>query len=237
MEQYIPVLQVLDDVNKLTNFVDCFRHYTIKHNREKPESGIFYAGAIGLGCNIGIRKIANVSVGVNENTLVNTCNWYFSVDNLNDANNQIIKYINKLTLPYVYIKQLNSLHSAADGQKYAINADSLNSNYSFKYFGNGKGSTVYSFIDERGVLFHSTVISASEREASYVIDGIHGNEEVKTDVISTDTHGFTEIVFGATHLMGISFAPRIKKPQEQSLYSFAPINSYVKKGYKVLPSR
>jgi hypothetical protein len=34
---------------------------------------------------------------------------------------------------------------------------SLNANYSFKYFGQGKGVSAYSFIDERHFLFHSTV--------------------------------------------------------------------------------
>ena len=44
-------------------------------------------------------------------------------------------------------------------------ADSLNANYSFKYFGKGKGVSIYSFIDKRHLLFYSTVISAAEREA------------------------------------------------------------------------
>jgi TnpA family transposase len=40
------------------------------------------------------------------------------------------------------------------------------------------------------VLFHSTVISAAERESAYVIDGLMHNDVVKSDVHSTDTHGY-----------------------------------------------
>jgi hypothetical protein len=43
-----------------------------------------------------------------------------------------------------------------------------------------------------------TVISAAEREAAYVIDGLMHNEVVKSDIHSTDTHGYSEFVFGAT---------------------------------------
>jgi DNA-binding transcriptional MerR regulator len=41
--------------------------------------------------------------------------------------------------------------------------------------GQNKGVSVYSFIDERHLLFYSTVISAAEREAAYVIDGLLHN--------------------------------------------------------------
>ena len=40
------------------------------------------------------------------------------------------------------------------------------------------------------MLFHSTVISAAERESAYVIDGLMHNDVVKSDVHSTDTHGY-----------------------------------------------
>jgi hypothetical protein len=56
----------------------------------------------------------------------------------------------------------------------------------FKYFGQNKGISVYSFVDERHLLFYSTVISSSEREAAYVIDGLLHNETIKSDIHSTD---------------------------------------------------
>ena len=72
------------------------------------------------------------------------------------------------------------LHTSSDGQKFEVKVESLNANHSFKYFGKGKGVSVYSFIDERHLLFHSTVISAAERESAYVIDGLMHNDVVKS---------------------------------------------------------
>jgi len=63
---------------------------------------------------------------------------------------------------------------------------------------------------ERHLLFHSTVISAAERESAYVIDGLMHNDVVKSDVHSTDTHGYSEMIFGTMHLFWFSYAPRIK---------------------------
>ena len=58
-------------------------------------------------------------------------------------------------------------------------------------------STFFAGIDERHFLFYSTVISSAEREAAYVIDGLLHNDVIKSDIHSTDTHGYTENNFGA----------------------------------------
>ena len=235
--QYTPIIQVLLAINETTGFIDAFGHHAIKHNKPKPDDNIFFAGIIALGCNIGVRKMSRISVGISEATLVRACNWYFSLDNIDEANNKIIKLINKLSLPSLFVKQKSLLRGSGDAEKVVVNADSLNANASFKYYGNSKGSSVYTFIDERQVLFHSLVFSSSEREASFVIDGLLCNEEIKIDIFSTDTHGYSEIIFGVTELLGISFAPRIKKSQDQLLYAFETIQNYSKKEYKILPHR
>ena len=115
-------------------------------------------------------------------------------------------------------QQRYSLHTASDGQKFEVKTDSLNANYSFKYFGKGQGVTANTFIDERNLLWHSLVFSASERESAYVIDGLMHNDVIKSDIHSTDTHGYSEAIFATTHLLGFSYAPRIKNLKEQTLY-------------------
>ena len=78
-------------------------------------------------------------------------------------------------------------------------------------------------------------MSSTEREAAYVIDGLMKNDVVKSDIHSTDSHGYTELIFGLTHLLGISFAPRIKNFKEQNLYSLKPRKNYTEKEYLILP--
>jgi TnpA family transposase len=45
------------------------------------------------------------------------------------------------------------------------------------------------------------------------------NDAVKSDVHSTDTHGYSEIDFAATHLPGFEFAPWIKSVNRQQIYA------------------
>ena len=145
--------------------------------------------------------------------------------------------MDSLILPDRLRKDKEKLHTASDGQKYPIRVDSLNANYSYKYKLNKPAVTAYTFIDSRHFLFHSNVISSSEREAAYVIDGLIQNDIVKSDIHSTDTHGYTELIFGVTHLLGFSFAPRIKNIKKQRLYSFKTKKHYENLDYKILPDR
>lgn len=143
--------------------------------------------------------------------------------------------MSKLDLPNILKKNKKITHTSSDGQKYRTSVESYNSNYSYKYLGLGKTVTVYTFNDDRHFLFHSTVISSTEREAAYVIDGLMNNDVVKSDIHSTDTHGYSEMIFGVTHLLGFSFAPRIKNFKEQRLYCFSSEQrkEYEKKSYKI----
>ena len=181
--------------------------------------------------------MAQISTGINENTLSNTVNWYFTRKSLHDANQNIVNTIHQLSLSSIFLTDKKQEHSASDGSKFGVSVDSLLANYSFKYFGKEKGISVYTFVDERQSLFHSLVMSASEREAAYVIDGLNNNDVPHIDIHSTDTHGYTESIFAATHFLGISFAPRLKKVGKQCIYAFSAKNTYEGKGYKILPSR
>lgn len=233
----VPIFKILSEVNRATQFTRCFTHHNIKNAKRYSNEDVCMAGIIGLGCNIGVPKMGLISAGINPNTLKNTVNWYFSQKSLDEANKQIILLINKLSLPNVFISDQCARHSSSDGRKVNVAVESLLANFSFKYFGRGKGVSIYTFIDEKQALFHSTVISASEREAAYVIDGLNNNDVIKSDIHSTDTHGYTESIFATTHFMGCTFAPRIKNVAEQCIYAFSSKSTYENKGYQILPSR
>lgn len=235
--RFVSLFEVLSTINSLSKFTDYFEHLQVKNNRNKPNSTIFFAGIIGYGCNVGIRKIAKISKNINRNVLENTINWYFTHDNIMRANDSILELLDQLQLPRIFKKDQELTHTSSDGQKYSIAVESLNSNYSYKYFGKGKGVSIYSFIDESHRLFYSTVINPAEREAAYVIDGLMYNDVVQSDIHSTDTHGYSEVIFAITHLLGISFAPRIKNFKDQQLYSVDSPLSFKDRNYVVIPSK
>jgi len=143
-----------------------------------------------------------------------------SKENVQATNDRIVGAMDQMELPNVYRRSQNQLHTSSDGQKFEVRTDSLNANYFFKYFGKEQGASAYSFIDERSLLWHSLVFSAAERESAYVIDDLMHNDVVKSDIHSTDTHGYSEVIFAGNSPLGFSYAPRIKNLKKQSLYIF-----------------
>jgi len=233
--KYISMLEMLATVDHATNFLDEFEHWQIKYQRARPAKKILFAGVIGYGCDIGHRKLAQISKQINEGDLDNAVNWYFSLQNVQGANDRILRLTDRMSLPNIYRRQSDVLHTSSDGQKLEVAVDSLNANYSFKYLGKDKGVSVVTFIDMRDLMWHSTVISSAEREAAYVIDGLMHNDVIKSDVHSTDTHGYSEIIFAATYLLRFEFAPRIKGVGRQQLYAFKHRKHYEELGYLLLP--
>lgn len=235
-DSFVSLFEILSTIGELCKFTDSLEYWQVKYSRERPSDHAFFASIIGYGCNLGIRKVSRISRNVNLSELESVVNWYFTNENLLRANDKILAMIENLQLPKLFKRNQDVMHTSSDGQKFNIGVESLNAGYSYKYFGKGKGVSVYSFIDECHRLFYSTVINSSEREAAYVIDGLLHNDVVQSDIHSTDTHGYSEIVFAVTHLLGISFAPRIKDFRDQNLYSFDAVSDIKNLGYKILPT-
>lgn len=218
----VPLAQVLETVNIHCGILRSFEHWQQTHVRQTTSHPALLAGVMGLGCGIGIRKMARISSSVTESELDHTVNWRFSLENIRAANDAVVKAMDAMKLPNLYRQTQDRLHTASDGQKFEVRGDSLHASRSFKYFGQGQGVSAYTFVDERNFLWHSLMISAADRESAYVIDGLMHNDVVKSDIHSTDTHGYTEAIFGLTHMLGFSFAPRIKGIGKQTLYAFKP---------------
>ena len=237
--EVIPLVDVLADIAESTEFLESFTHFTLKGSRRNPENETLIAGIIALGCNIGVRKMGKITKELGAEKLENTVKWHFTRENVSDANNRIIEVTDRLAIPK-YLKELvNELHTSSDGQKFGVSVPSIHSSYSYKYFNSGKGVSAYGFIDEYNRVFHDTVISATGREAAYVLDGLLYNDVVESTIHSTDTHGYTEVIFGVCNSLGIEFAPRIKSPGNQVIYTFKdrPKRYYEAMSYRILPEK
>ncbi|MCA9470939.1 MAG: Tn3 family transposase [Nitrospirales bacterium] len=226
--QYIALTEILATVDRLTHFLSEFKHGHYQPRESRPPTRAFLAGVLGLGCGIGVRKLARISWHVQEGQVEHTVHWYFTPTTVRAANDRILQMVEQLPLPDIYRRSEDVLQTSSDGQKFEVPAESLNANFSYKYFGKGQGVSVYSFIDERHLLFYSTVLSAAERESAYVLDGLLYQDGLPSTIHSTNTHGYSELVFGAMHLLGFAYAPRIKNFQRQRLYAFKELRRHAR---------
>jgi TnpA family transposase len=233
---YVPLTEILSTVNEATGFTDSLAHLQQQYARPVSRA-VFFAGIIGLGCGIGLRKMARISGTIREDALEHAANWHFSRENLIAANDRIVAFMDGLELPEIYRRKPNQSHTASDGQKFEVTVDSLTANHSYKYFGKGQGVSVYTYVSDKALLWYSTVFSAAERDSAYVIDGLMHNDVVRSTIHSTDTHGYSEVIFGTSHFLDISYAPRIKNLKRQTLYGFKSTSQEERKSWVVQPDK
>ncbi|GAB2566660.1 hypothetical protein GCM10027190_15640 [Spirosoma areae] len=197
----ISLQEVLATVDSLTHFTDSLTHWQPKHIPNRPNTSLFLAGLMALGCNVGVRRMAQITRQVSEKGLDEVVKWYFSLENLRQASDVIVNYTKQLKLR-IHLKDDPDLtYTSSDGQKVEVAQDSLLARSSFKYFGNRKGVSAYNYIDDTLLLFDSLVFSAGDREATYLMN----TQVVDSDVHSTDSHGATEPMFGGTYFLGVRF--------------------------------
>lgn len=110
--------------------------------------------------------------------------------------------------------------------KFEVQGDSINTRYSSKYFGLGKGISCYSLVANH-VPINAKIIGANEYEGHYVLDLIYNNStQIRPRFHSTDTHGVNQVNFALLDIFGYQFAPRYRKLSNKKIYSFRHPTDY-----------
>lgn len=231
------VTDVLQHISQVVPFHHELSHSTTQYAKRSIDLNQLIAAILSEGLNLGTRKMFDSSRGLNETTLLDTVRFRLTADNLKRANDKLLSAIDDLPLSREFQKASDALRSSSDGQKYLVTRDSLVAANSFKYFGQESGVSRYTFVDEKNRTFSIRVFMPTKREATYVLDGLASNISNVPRIHSTDTHGFTEPIFGCTALMGVRFAPRIKDIKDQRIYGNHTNQWYKKQGYHIRPSR
>jgi TnpA family transposase len=117
--------------------------------------------------------------------------------------------------------------SSSDGQRFPMAVQARNATALPRYFGYGRDLTFYTWTSDQFSQYGTKVIPATVRDATYVLDELLDNEtELPLLEHTTDTSGYTEIVFALFDLLGFQFAPRIRDLGDQRLYCINHTGSY-----------
>ena len=109
--------------------------------------------------------------------------------------------------------------SSSDGQRFAARPAGRGRGAA-PYFGHRRrGLQIYSWTSDQYSQYASKVVAATVRDATHTLDGILDNHTVlPIEEHTTDTHGYTEMIFGAFDLLGLRFWPWIRDLDRQRLY-------------------
>ena len=135
---------------------------------------------------------------------------------MNKAQAVLVNFHHRLTLPSYWG---DGTTSSSDGMRMQIRVSALHADAN-PHYGSGKGATIYRFVSDQFSSFYTKVINTNTRDAVHVIDGLlHHETDLNIEEHYTDTAGYTDQVFGLTHLLGFRFAPRLRDLSDSKLYA------------------
>lgn len=207
--------ELLIEVDGWTRFSNAFTHSGGATSRKSNLLPTLYAGILAQSGNFGLTQMSRMTQ-FSYHDLLWTTNWYLREDTLEDATTNLVNFHYHLPLSG-FIG--DGTVSSSDGQRFPVAVKTANATALPKYFGYGKGLTFYSWTSNQYSQFGTKVIPATVRDATVVLDKILDNEtDLPLQHHSTDTSGYTEIVFALFDLLGLQFAPRIRDIADQTLY-------------------
>lgn len=221
----VRIEHLLMEVDRLTGFS---RHFTSVHGqRTRPPQ--FYktlmAALISQATNLGVVSMSASVQGLSVDMLRHVLQDVVREETLTAASAEIVNRHHALPLSAVHG---TGTLSSSDAQRFGIRASSLLASYYPRYYGYyDKAIGIYTHISDQSGVYSTQVISCSPREALYVLDGLLNNNTIlHIREHTTDTHGFTEIVFALCHLLGFYFMPRIRDLKDQQLYRLNRLVDY-----------
>ena len=91
-----------------------------------------------------------------------------------------------------------------------------------RYFGFGRGLSVLTSVTDHWATFGTKVIPANAREGLFALDEIFALRDRDSELAiaghTTDTAGFTDLLFGVYDVVGLGFSPRIRDLADQRLW-------------------
>ncbi len=206
---------LLIEVDRWVNYTKAFTHASGSHSRKPDLLSILYACILAQSGNFGLTQMARMS-DFSYQQLVWTTNWYLREETLSAAVTRLVNYHYHLPLSRIIG---SGMLSSSDGQRFPVAVKTSNATPLPRYFGYGRGLTFYTWTSDQYSQFGTKVIPTTMRDAAVVLDEILDNEtDLPLFQHSTDTAGYTEIIFSLFDLLGLQFAPRLRDLGDQQLY-------------------
>lgn len=215
----LPKVELTDlvvEVDSWAHFLGRLTHAGGSEPRTADLRRHLHAAILAQATNIGPVRMADLA-DLSYGKLAWSYTWYLREDTLKDAMAAVVNFHHSLPLSSAWG---GGTLSSSDGQRFPVDVKAKNARALPRYFGYGKGVTFYSWTSDQFSQFGAKVIPSTVRDATYVLDGILGNEtDLPIAEHTVDTTGFTEAVFALFAGMGMRFSPRIKDVADQTLYN------------------
>jgi TnpA family transposase len=170
---------------------------------------------VAQGTNMGLSELAH-NADLTYDRLAWVSTWYLREETLKAAVAALVNFQYRQPLAQHWG---GGTLSSSDGQRLPVRGKVRNARALPRYFGYGQGITFYTWSSDQFAQYGTKVIASTIRDATYVLDAILDNETDLTILEhTTDTAGYTDVVFCLFDLLGMQFSPRLRDIGDRQLY-------------------
>ncbi|MFC1347751.1 MAG: Tn3 family transposase, partial [gamma proteobacterium symbiont of Clathrolucina costata] len=216
------VMFIGDRIDMWSGFTHMKDRYT---KRQKPLPLAINACLLSEAFGFGTHKMADMS-DLELNQLRTMREDFVRVDTLCAANDIVSNHIHSLPI----FKQWNLMEEKvladADGQKFATTDSTIQSRYSRKYLGKGRGISLYTLLANY-VAVNAKNIGLNEYEGHSLYDMIYNNKtDIDIHMVTGDNHSLNKLNFVALDSIDVDYVPSIKNVREAAddLYAAQPLD-------------
>ncbi|HEY3268383.1 MAG TPA: Tn3 family transposase [Armatimonadota bacterium] len=193
------------------------RHFThLKTNQPAQDRSLLLTAVLADGINLGLVKMAESCPGITYSKLSWLQAWHVRDETYSAALAEVVNA--QFRHPFAAYWG-DGTTSSSDGQRFRAGGTGEAMGQVNARYGSEPGALFYTHISDQYAPFHTQVVNATVRDATYVLDGLlHHESDLRIEEHYTDTAGFTDHVFALMHLLGFRFAPRIRDLADKRLY-------------------
>lgn len=191
----IDLPELLLEMHALTGFAHEFTHISEGQARAADLPRSLCAVLLAEACNIGIDAVAQSHIPALRSSRLRWVQQnYLRDETLTRANAHLV--VAQADVPIVQHWGGGDIASA-DGQRFRVPVEAINAAANWRYFGEGKGITYFTFMSDQFRSFYGVVIPGAVREALYILDGLLEQQTTLEPVeVMSDPAGYTDMVFG-----------------------------------------
>ena len=218
VDERLPLVELPDlllEVDGWTGFSRAFEHAGKSEPRSKDLLINCHASVLAQACNFGLTRMARIA-DLTYAQLAWCTTWYLREETLRAANTAVVNEHFRHPLSRLWG---GGTLSSSDRQRFPVAVQARDATAIPRYFGFGRGLTFYTWTSDQFSQYGSKPTPSTVRDATYVLDGILDNEtEIPVAEHTTDTAGYTDLVFALFDLLGLQFSPRLRDLGGQRLY-------------------
>ena len=214
--------QLLAEVDTWTGFSRQLTHAGGATSRIADLPTHLYAAILTQTCNMTLSGMADSS-DLSYDQLLWCTNWYIREETLQAATDVLVNFQSQQPLSQHWG---SGTFSSSDGQRFAVARKTNKAAPLPRYFGFGRGLNMVTWTSDQLSQYGIRVTPPVIRESNYTLDAILDNETV-LDIKehTTDTGGYTDMMFALFDLLGMQFSPRLRDIGDYTLY---PIDTSIK---------